>query len=128
MSMASKEDIESYLVRLGLPSQEVGDGMWVVRDVGDDSMNMVVHLQPPLVVFRVKLMELPQEGGERLMRKLLELNATDMVSGAYGIEGSSVVCVETLQSENLDYNEFLAAVDSLQVAMTEHYQTLREYR
>ena len=44
-----------------------------------------------MVVFRVKVMELPQTGREELYRTLLELNTTEMVHGAFGIEGETVV-------------------------------------
>lgn len=122
--MTTREQLESYLVRLGLPYEEVGTGTWVIHDEHDGIDNIVVHWAPPLAVFRVKLMDL-QGDDPSLFKKLLQLNATDMVSGAYGLEDSSVVCVETLQTENLDFNEFQAAVDSLSLAITEHYKILR---
>ena len=126
--MATRDDIETYAVRMGLAYDEVEPGMWVVHEPGEDTMRIVVHLQPPVVVFRLKLMDVPAHGREALYRKLLELNATEMLGGAYGIEGDSIVCIETLQSENLDFNEFQAAIDGLTVAATEHYPVLRQYR
>ena len=62
-----------------------------------------------------------------LCRKLLELNANAMVSGAYAIENGSVIALETLQAENLDYNEFQAAIDGLTLAITEHYEDLKHF-
>ena len=55
---------------------------------------------------------------------MLQLNGTDMVQGAYALEDSVVVVVEVLQSQNLDENEFLAAVDSLTLAIVEHHDEL----
>jgi hypothetical protein len=81
-----------------------------------------------MVVFRVKLMDLPTETNTDLLRKLLELNATEMVAGAYGIEGKSVVCVDTLQAENLDFNEFQASIDALTLAITTHYPMLAKFK
>lgn len=121
--------IEGYLVRSGVPYDVLGDGIWVVHDELDNVDNIVITLAPPVVVFRVKLMELPKGEGEEaaLCRKLLELNASSMVSGAYAIENQSVIALETLQSENLDYNEFQAAIDGLTLALTEHYDVLKQY-
>lgn len=121
--------IEGYLVRSGIPYDAIGEGMWVVHDEIDQVDNIVVTLSHPVVMFRVKLMDLPQREADRsaVCRKLLELNASSMVAGAYALEGDAVVAVETLQSENLDFNEFQAAIDGLTLAITEHYESLREY-
>jgi hypothetical protein len=51
-----------------------------------------------------------------------------MLHGAYGIEGEKVVAMATLQTENLDYNEFQAAVDSLSMAISDHYKILSQYK
>lgn len=126
--MATNAEIESYLVRLGLPFEEVADGIWTVRDDSTGDTPIVVSHQQPLTIFRVKLMDRPRGDASKLFEKLLRLNAEDMISGAYGLEGESIVCVETLQSENLDFNEFQAAVESLLAAMAEHYPVLKEFR
>lgn len=121
--------IEGYLVRSGITYDVLGEGLWVLHDEFDQIDNIVVTLAPPVVLFRVKLMDLPRDATARarLCEKLLELNASAMVAGAYAIEGGAVVAVETLQAENLDFNEFQAAVDGLTMAITEHYDVLRAF-
>jgi len=123
------EVIEGYLVRTGVPYDAPDEGMWVLHDDVDQVDNIVINLAPPVVMFRVKLMDLPKDDTERarLCQTLLELNATSMIAGAYALEGNAVVAVETLQSENLDFNEFQAAIDGLTMAVTEHYETLRSF-
>jgi hypothetical protein len=51
-----------------------------------------------------------------------------MVHGAYGIEDNNVVLIDTLQAENLDYNEFQATLDALMLASTQDYQRLNSFR
>ena len=121
--------IDGYLVRSGLTYDTVGEGMWVLHDEIENVDNIIVTLATPVVVFRVKLMELPSDPTAQaaLCRALLELNATSMVSGAYAIEGNAVIALETLQSENLDLNEFQAAIDGLTLAISEHYDQLKRY-
>lgn len=121
--------VEGYLVRAGVSYDVVGDGIWVVHDDIEHVDNIVITLAQPVVLFRVKLMELPKDAAlvANLCKRLLELNATSMVAGAYAIEGSSIIALETLQSENLDYNEFQAAIDGLTLAITEHYDELKAY-
>src|SRR3970040_553080 len=85
-NMRTVEDLEHYLIRLGMPYEEIGAGTWVIHDEFDQIDTIVVRWAPPMVVFRVKLMDV--DGGKNnpeLFRKLLELNASDMVAGAFGI-------------------------------------------
>lgn len=119
--MATASDIESYMVGMGLDFQALEPGLWLVQDEGDSVENIVVSLIEPIVLFRVKLFDLP--GGEirGLCRLLLELNASEMIHGAYGLEGTAVVMVDTLQSENLDLNEFQASIEAMSLSMLQHY-------
>jgi len=122
--MATREDIEHYLVQMGHPHETIADNMWVVRD----EANLVISYEPPLVIFRSKLMDMPKKNREAFFQLLLELNASEMIHGAYGVEGNSVVLIDTLQSEHLDLNEFQATVDALLLAITQDYQKLKAFR
>lgn len=118
------EDIERYIINSHIPYEQVGAGTWVLRDPDWGGAQIVVQHTEPLVVFRVKLFDLPtsvtteQELG--LLRHLLGLNATEMLQGAYALEDHAVVAVEVMQVENMDENEFVAAVDTLTMAIVEH--------
>ena len=79
-----------------------------------------------MITFRVKLMDAPDKSTrDVLFKRLLELNATSMIADAYGLEDDAVVIVDTLQSENLDHNEFQATLEALVIAVREHYEELR---
>lgn len=123
--MKEKADLESYLLDLGQDYEEVGEGIYILRDEFEEIDDIVITWSPPMVIFRVKLVELPDGDHATLMRKLLELNATEMIAGAYGLEGNTVVAVDILQSENLDYNEFLASIEALAMAIKEHYPVIK---
>ena len=109
--------------------EEIKAGMWVLQ-AGNDGARLVLHYSPPLLLLRTKVMEVPAEDGRcaELFRRLLELNATDLVHGAYGIEEGDVILTDTLELENLDFNEVQASVDSIQVALASHFDTLSPYR
>jgi hypothetical protein len=121
--MATHEDIEHYHIQLGLPYETVDNNIWVIRDAA----NIVITYEPPLVIFRAKLMDLPKKNLEPFFKMLLELNATQMIHGAYGLEDNSVVIIDTLQNENLDYNEFQATIESMMFALTQDYQILKPF-
>lgn len=122
--MITNDDIESYIMDIDLPYEQLGDGLWLVKS---GAANIVVAHTPPIIVFRVKLFDLPEGDREELYRKLLELNAQEMIHGAYGIEDQSVVISEALQSENLDPNEFRASIDSITLAVHNHHDLLARY-
>ena len=129
--MTTQEDIESYLDRLegGTATvQELEPGLWVVRT--RDDAEVVVHYAPPVVIVRVRVMELPAAEPRRseLFRQLLQFNARELVHGSYGLEGDHIVLTDTLELENLDYNEFEASFDSLTLALASHLTTLAPYR
>ncbi len=131
--MVTKDDIEGFLNRLssdGASYSEVEPGLWVVRPPGELDFGVVVHFSPPVVILRVKVMTLPTqpEALATLSRRLLELNATDLVHGAYGIEQESIVMTEALELSHLDYEEFLAAFESITVALASHLRELGSYR
>jgi hypothetical protein len=122
--MEPRDTIEHYLFQMEYPFESIESHMWVIRDTA----NAVVTYEAPLVVFRIKVMEIPKDRREEFYKLLLELNATNMIHGAYGIEGNNVVLIDTLQSEHLDFNEFRASLDALLLASTQDYQKLNAFR
>jgi hypothetical protein len=119
--MKTNDDLESYLIELDIPYEQLGEGVWLCH-VG--AADIVIAHASPLVVFRVKMFDLPSANKEAVFRQLLELNAQEMVHGAYGIEDQSIVLVDALEAENLDANEFRASVDSLAMAVHNHHDKL----
>jgi len=126
--MKTNEDIESYLLQAGLEYTSPENGMWIVHDEYEHIENIIIFHSPPVTTFRVKLMELPEGNQTSLFERMLRLNAEDLISGAYGLEGENIVLVDTLQSENLDFNEFQASIDSLSMALSMHYSELSKFR
>lgn len=131
--MVTREDIEAFLDRLsvdGVTHREVEPGLWLVRPGGALAFDVVITLNPPVVLMRVKVMPLPTEstGLASLSRRLLELNAQDLLHGSYGIEGEDIVLTEALELAHLDYEEFLASYESLTLALTSHMRELAAFR
>ena len=131
--MVTREDIESFLDRLsgeGATWREVEEGLWIVKPGGELDFDLVVSYEPPVVVLRVKVMMLPTDDGQcsALSRRLLELNASDLLHGAYGIEGDSIVLTEAMELSHLDYEEFLASYESMTLALASHLREFATYR
>lgn len=127
--MVSREDIESFLIRAEVDFQEIGEGIWYVLTSSNEIVEkpgIVVNFQPPVVVFRADIRDLPIDDEDQLQlyRRLLELNAIDLVHGAYGLEDGEVILSDTLELENLDFSEFRASLESLALAITSHLPEL----
>jgi hypothetical protein len=128
--MTSKEDLESYLLRMGVEYEEVDEAMWRLRPTGRDTTDVVMSYAPPVVLLRLKVMEIPPETDEvRLgpfFRRLLELNATDVLHGSYGIEANDVVLSDALELEDLDFSELRSSFESMVIAASTHTPALSE--
>ena len=122
--MKSAEDVESYLLRMDAPHEKVQPGLWLVK-VEDRAL--AVSIAGPVVAFRLKVLDLPSAGREELYRTLLTLNTTEMVHGAFGLEGDAIVIVHALELENLDFNEFQAVVDDMTMALAKHQPNLSRF-
>ena len=124
--MRTKDDVEQYLIDLDTAYENLGDGVYRLYDDMDEVDDIIVLVTEPLVVFSVRLMKVPTHNREAFFKKLLELNASALVAGAYGLDGDHVIITDTLQLENLDFNEFQASVETLVMAIHEHYPMLLE--
>ena len=131
--MVNRDDLESFLVRLGAEGasySEVEAGMFVVRPGGTPDAQVVCHLTPPVLLMRMNVMPMPSDEhtAARLSRRLLELNATDLVHGAYGVSANDIILTEALELGNLDFSEFLAAYESMTLALASHVRELAPFR
>jgi hypothetical protein len=124
--MVTREDLESFLIRMDLEYEEVDEGMFLVRG-RNSGLPMVVHFAEALLLIRLKLMDMPDlaDGKVDLYKTLLELNATDVVHGAYGIEDGELILSDTLELETLDFHELQASMESIELAASTHMERIR---
>jgi hypothetical protein len=129
--MRTEKDVEAYLLRSNrrfraVETQE-GQRRTFIVESGDSSPPIAVMVDPPLVVLRVHVGDLTGKavGAEAaLFRKLLELNARQLVHASFGLEDAHVVLSSALELENLDFNEIQATLDEIDLALAEHVAAL----
>jgi len=124
----AENKIEQYLIDLKYSYQEIKPNFWLLDDTQHGLEGMAVIYAEPLVILRLQVMDAPALKREEFFIKLLELNAGDMIHGAYGLEGDKVVIIDTLEYDTLDYSEFRATLDAISLALTQHYPILSVYR
>jgi hypothetical protein len=131
--MVTQDDIETFLDRLestGATYDQVSEGIWSVKPGGDLDVGVVVSVSGPVVVLRVKVMDLPKDEKKlgSLYRRLLELNASDLLHGSYGIQDNAIVLTEALELSHLDYEEFQASYESITLSLASHIRELAAFR
>ena len=123
--MVTRDDLESFLIRMDLDFNEVDEGMFLVQG-SNEGAPVVVHLTAPLLVIRLKVMTLPTGSDlSELYKSLLVWNATDVVHGAYGIEEEDLIISDTLELETLDFPELQASLESVQMAASSHVERIK---
>jgi hypothetical protein len=129
--MITREDVQSWIERLDggtVELDELEPGLWRVRT--QEGAEVVVNYASPVVILRVRVMEVPADERRRadLFRQLLTFNARELVHGSYGLENGHVVLTDTLELEGLDYRSLEASFDALTVSLASHLGSLAAFR
>jgi hypothetical protein len=124
----SHEDLEAYFNRLERRFEQLEDGTYLVA-LAADLPPVAARLAPPVLVMQVKIGEAPSDAPPteaKVFRKLLELNSSDLLHAAYGLEGNAIVLSAALEMDNLDLNELEAVLADVGMALAEHVPALHQ--
>ncbi|MDR0601356.1 MAG: YbjN domain-containing protein [Treponema sp.] len=124
----AENKIEQYLIDLMFTYQEVETNLWYLDDQEHGLQGVAILKADSLVIFRMALMDAPKNGRLECFTRLLELNACDLIHGAYALENDKVILIDTLEYDTMDYSEFRATLDAFSLAVTQHYPVLSKYR
>jgi len=120
--------IEQYLINLMLSYRQLDTNLWLLEDEEHTLQGVAVMQAEPLVIIRAEVMDVPKNNVLELFTKLLELNAADIIHGAYALDKNKIVLIDTLHYETMGYEDFRAALDSFSLALSDHYPILSKYR
>jgi hypothetical protein len=124
----AESKIEQYLIDLMITYQQIDKNLWLLDDVDHSLQGVAVMQADPLIIIRAEIMDIPKSNLLELYTTLLELNATDIIHGAYAVENGKVILVDSLLFDTADYEGFRASLDSFSLALTQHYPILSKYR
>ena len=122
----SLEDIEGYLQKLERRFEKLEDGTLLVF-MGTGQPPVAVRVAPPVLVLQVGITGAPAGNTDThgaLYRRLLELNANELVHAAYGIEKDRVVLAAALDLDNLGFTELEAVLADMDMALANHVPEL----
>jgi hypothetical protein len=124
----SPEDLEGYLNTLERRFERLEDGTFLVG-AGANLPPIALRIAPPVVVIQVAIGAAPSADSAdaaRLFRRLLELNAKDLLHAAYAIEDGTMVLSAARELDTLDINELEAVFADMSMALSEHVPGLRQ--
>ena len=122
----SLEDIEGYLQQLERRFEKLEDGTLLVS-MGAQRPPVAMRVAPPVAVLQVGITDAPAGEAKQhaaLYRRLLELNANELVHAAYGIEKDRVVLAAALDLDNLGFTELEAVLADIDMALANHVPEL----
>jgi hypothetical protein len=122
----SEEDLETLLGHLERRFERLPNGTFLVA-VGANSAPVAMRIATPVLVTQVAIGPAPSGNPKleaQVFRKLLELNANDLLHAAYALEGDRIVLTAALELENLDLNELEAVLADVGLALSKHVPVL----
>jgi len=123
------ELVKSYVLDMDLKiiHEDEPEELVIVEDEENGIKNLVIDCEDPIVILEQVILPVPKETAE-LYKTLLKMNRS-LVHGAFAIDEEEKVIMfrDTLQLQNLDYNELEASVEALSLAMAEFSGELLKY-
>jgi hypothetical protein len=126
--LKTDEDLERLLTRLDRHFERVEGGTFLVA-VGSGLAPVALRVAAPVLVAQAEIGEAPSGDPvleSKVFRKLLQLNAEDLLHAAYALENGRIALIAALELENLDTNELEAVLADMGMAQSKHVGMLRE--
>ncbi len=126
---ADFEKVRNYLLELdfNIVSQNPEDEIFWVEKEDAGIHNLVIGCADPILIMEQYLFNIENESAE-VFKKLLIKNR-DIIHGAFVLDenGKKVIFRDTLQLENLDFNELEGSINSLSLLLSEYSEQLIEF-
>ncbi|ACF15038.1 conserved hypothetical protein [Chloroherpeton thalassium ATCC 35110] len=123
------ELVKSFILDMNLhiTHEDVAEELVVVEDEENGIKNLVIDCEDPILVIEQPIMPVVADS-LALYKRLLQMNRS-LVHGAFVLDedGKTILFRDTLQLQNLDFNELEASIEALSLAMAEFSGELLTY-
>lgn len=121
--------VKSYIETMDytIVDENEKEGVLVIENLMDGVRNLIVGVVSPILILEQYLFTLKEDNQETF--KALLIKNRDIIHGAFSLteDGKKVIFRYTLQLNNLDFNEFEAALNSLSLLMSEYFEQLIKF-
>jgi hypothetical protein len=124
----SGDDLEVYLRRLDRRFEKVDEQTYLVS-LGTNLPSAVLRIADPVLVIQVDIAKAPSNSlalEAKLFRRLLELNAKDLLHASYGLEDGRIILNAALEIDTLDLGELEGVLADIDLAVSEHVPVLHD--
>lgn len=123
------DTIEQFAIRLQcrIVYKNEQNGILKIDNEPDGIHNLIIGIAPPILIMEQFLFSFRADNLE-MFKQLLQKNR-DTIHGAFVIneEGNKVLFRYTMQLENINFNEFEGAINSLGLLLSEYSQQIIDF-
>lgn len=116
------EKVKGYLLDMhrNIVFENAEDGIIIIDNEEEGVSNLVIGCAEPLLIMEQFLFEIKSDSVD--VYKNLLIKNRDIVHGAFVLDesGTKVIFRDTLQIENLDFNELEGSINSLSLLLSEY--------
>lgn len=127
--MNTIETIEEFALRLDckILYKNEQSGILKIDNQADGIHNLILGVAPPILIMEQLLFSFREDNMD-MFKKMLQKNR-DTIHGAFVIseEGNRVLFRYTMQLQNLDFNEFESALNSLGLLLSEFSKQIIDF-
>ncbi len=127
--MNNIETIEDYALRLNckILYKDEQSGILKIDNQADGIHNLILGVAPPILIMEQLLFTFREDNID-MFKKMLQKNR-DTIHGAFVIseEGNRVLFRYTMQLQNMDFNEFESALNSLGLLLSEFSKQIIDF-
>jgi hypothetical protein len=127
--MNTIETIEDFALRLDckILYKNEQSGILKIDNQVDGIHNLILGVAPPILIMEQLLFSFREDNMD-MFKKMLQKNR-DTIHGAFVIseEGNRVLFRYTMQLQNLDFNEFESALNSLGLLLSEFSEQIIDF-
>jgi hypothetical protein len=127
--MNSIETIEDFALRLNckILYKNEQSGILKIDNQADGIHNLILGVAPPILIMEQLLFTFREDNLD-MFKKMLQKNR-DTIHGAFVVseEGNRVLFRYTMQLQNLDFNEFESALNSLGLLLSEFSEQIIDF-
>ncbi|QTA80241.1 Putative bacterial sensory transduction regulator [Desulfonema limicola] len=122
--------VKEYLndMELVIIEQDNENELVVVENEDEGIKNLIIDCEEPIVIIEQLILRLKPSAPADFFKRLLQMNR-ELVHGAFVLDetGDMLLFRDTLQLENLDYNELEGSIKALSLAMSEYGSELLKF-
>lgn len=127
--MNNIDTIEEFALKLGCKTlyKNEQSGILKIDNQAEGIHNLILGVAPPILIMEQYLFSFREDNLD-MFKKMLQKNR-DTIHGAFVIteEGNRVLFRYTMQLQNLDFNEFESALNSLGLLLSEFSQQIIDF-